>query len=123
YLAVERALTGKYDDHILCGGRDRYLGYSTIRSLLNSRESRNLDRLLEDFRLIPSKFQREDLDILHDTIAFDDRRATTVVVEGRLLLLPPVRSDADIRILVRKNNAIIYADEVEIGRFSLEEDQ
>ena len=123
YLAVERVLTGKYNDHTLRGGRDRYLGYSTIRSLLNPRETSNLDRLLEDFRLVPSKSLRKDLDILHDTIAFDEKIATTIVVEGRLFLLPPVPSDADIKILVRENHVIIYADDVEIGEFLLEEDQ
>jgi len=123
YLAVERVLTGKYDDHILRGGKDRYLGYTTIRSLLNPSETRQLDRLLEDFRLIPSKSLRKDLDILHDTIAFDDKRATTIVVDGKLLLLPPVPSDADIKILVRHNHVLIYADEVEIGQFLLREDQ
>jgi len=123
YLAVERALTGEYDDHILHGGRDRYLGYATIRSLLNPRETRSLDRLLEDFRLIPSRSTREDLDVLHDTITHDEKRATTIVVEGNLLILPPIRSDADIKILVREKIAFIYADDVEIGQFQLDEDQ
>ena len=123
YLAVERALTGKYDDHILRGGRDRYLGYATMRSLLNHREIRNLDRLLEDFGLIPSKSTRKDLDVLHDTIAYDEKRATTIVVEGNLLMLPPIPSDADIKILVRGKAAFIYADDVEIGKFRLDDDQ
>jgi hypothetical protein len=122
YLAMERVLTGKYEDHSLRGGIDRYLGYSTIRDLLNPRETSNLDRLLDDFRLVPSKFLRKDLDILHDTITFDERRSTTMVVEGRLLVLPPVPSDADIKILVRNNHAIIYVDDLEIGDFLLEED-
>jgi hypothetical protein len=123
YLAVERVFTGKYDDHILRGGKDRYMGYSTIGSVLNPRETVLLDRLLEDFRLIPSKSVRKDLDILHDTIAFDDMRATTVVVDGKLLTLPPVPSGADIKILVRQNHVFIYADDVEVGQFLLEEDE
>ncbi len=120
---MERVFTGKYDDHALHRGKDRYLGYSTIRRLLNPHETRLLDRLLEDFGLIPSKFPRENLDILHDTIAFDDKRSTTVVVHGKLLLLPPVPIGADIRILVRQNHVIIYADEEEVGHFLLEENQ
>jgi hypothetical protein len=48
YLAIERAFTNKYSDHVLRGGKDRYLGYTTIRKRLKSRKIKQLDKLILD---------------------------------------------------------------------------
>jgi hypothetical protein len=46
YLAIERLLTNKIDDHIVREGEDRYLGYESIRNLLSSVEIYQLDKML-----------------------------------------------------------------------------
>ncbi|MHA2424783.1 MAG: hypothetical protein ACXAEF_08350 [Candidatus Thorarchaeota archaeon] len=54
YLAVERIIADKYADHVVTRGRDRYLGYGTIREDLTSHEIKQLDKLLSDLGLISS---------------------------------------------------------------------
>ena len=39
YLAVERLFAGKYEDHVVRRGKDRYLGYRSIRVQLTHLES------------------------------------------------------------------------------------
>jgi len=53
YLAVERAFLGRFQDEVLRRGADRYLGYTTLRSMLSSTEKRTLDRLIRDTGLVP----------------------------------------------------------------------
>ncbi|MHA2143318.1 MAG: hypothetical protein ACXADF_17710 [Candidatus Thorarchaeota archaeon] len=48
YLAIERAVTKKFTDHILKDGKDRYLAYSSIRNRLKSHQLEQLDRLISD---------------------------------------------------------------------------
>jgi hypothetical protein len=48
YLAIERAFTNKYSDHILRDGEDMYLGYASIRKRLKSREVKLLDKMISD---------------------------------------------------------------------------
>ncbi|MCK4567959.1 MAG: helix-turn-helix domain-containing protein, partial [Candidatus Thorarchaeota archaeon] len=54
YLAIERAFTRNYADHIIREGEDRYLGYTSIRKLLKAHEVQQLDSLMSDFGLEPS---------------------------------------------------------------------
>ncbi len=54
YLALERVIADKYSDHVVSRGKDRYLGYSTIRAHLSIREIKQLDRLLTDLGFITS---------------------------------------------------------------------
>ncbi|MFX0107968.1 MAG: hypothetical protein ACFE7R_06780 [Candidatus Hodarchaeota archaeon] len=51
YLAVERVLTTKFEDHNLRNGEDRYLGYFSIRKLLKAHEIRQLDILLSNYEI------------------------------------------------------------------------
>ncbi len=54
YLALERAYTGRYHDQRPRGrGRDRYLGYASIRAMLDGRDINSLDRLLRDSGVVP----------------------------------------------------------------------
>jgi hypothetical protein len=48
YLAIERAFTNKYSDHVLRGGEDRYLGYDSIRKLLKSHDVKKLDHIMSE---------------------------------------------------------------------------
>ena len=48
YLAIERAFTNEYSDHIDGKGDDRYLGYESIRKLLTSSQVTQLDILMSD---------------------------------------------------------------------------
>jgi len=52
YLAIERAYTKKFFDHILREGEDKYLGYTSIRKRLKSKEVRKLDKLLSDLGIV-----------------------------------------------------------------------
>ncbi len=54
YLAVERIYVGKYLDHIVKKGKDRYVGYNKIRDSLNAHEITQLDLLLQRLGLTPS---------------------------------------------------------------------
>ncbi|MBY8996330.1 MAG: hypothetical protein KGD60_01265 [Candidatus Thorarchaeota archaeon] len=48
YLALERLFTNKYSDHILRGGEDRYLGYTSIKKRLKSRKLKLLEKMMSD---------------------------------------------------------------------------
>ena len=48
YLAIERAFTNKYSDHVLREGEDRYLGYTSIRKMLKSHLVKQLDKLMSE---------------------------------------------------------------------------
>ena len=52
YLAIERAFTNKYSDHILRNGEDMYLGYTSIRKRLKSQEVRRLDEMISDYGIM-----------------------------------------------------------------------
>ncbi|MHA2024311.1 MAG: hypothetical protein ACW98U_00300 [Candidatus Thorarchaeota archaeon] len=52
YLAIERAFTNKYTDHVLRNGEDRYLGYSSIRKLLRSKKVKLLDQLMSNLGIV-----------------------------------------------------------------------
>jgi hypothetical protein len=47
-LAIERAFTLKYADHIIGEGKDKYLGYKSIKKLLKTHEVQQLDSLMSD---------------------------------------------------------------------------
>jgi hypothetical protein len=55
YLAIERAFTKKYADHILREGEDRYLGYRTIKKLLKTKEVQKLNHLMVNYGIARSK--------------------------------------------------------------------
>ena len=116
YLAVERLFAGKYEDYVISRGRDRYMGYASVRRSLTQIEIQQLDKLLAELHLIPSKPPRS-LDVSHDIAIVDKKRHTTLTVEGHQFSIPEVTQNPDIKLVHRGNMVYVYADEVLIGEF------
>ncbi|MFX1483753.1 MAG: hypothetical protein ACFFCP_11275 [Promethearchaeota archaeon] len=114
YLAVERLLSGKYDDHII-GKKDRYLGYRTIRKHLTSYELQQLDQLMSSMRLKPISTKASL--VSHDTVLFGNKGKSEVYIEGHKFLIPDTMEDPDIKIVSRQGSVLVYADEVIIGEY------
>lgn len=95
FLGVERLFAGKYEDHIIKRGKDRYLGYRSIRQLLTESETIHLDALLLQLRLIPSK-KMERPRKYHDIVIMHTSTSTTIRIDGN-----------DFELLSRKENPII----------------
>ena len=55
YLAIERLYAEKYEDHLLHRGKDKYLGYRTVRQKMTNLEVAHLDAMLEELSLIPPR--------------------------------------------------------------------
>lgn len=110
YLATERILTGKYSDHVMDRGRDRYLGYSTIRAILSDSEIVSLDRLLSDFAIVP-KDNRPNATV-HDIAIMCTDISRIIQVDGRRLVIENIDRDSDIRIVVRESSTDIFIDDI-----------
>jgi hypothetical protein len=119
YLAVERLLAGKYEDHVIRRGKDRYLGYRTIRAQLTHHESQQLDALLSEIGLIPSKFQSPVIKT-HDVALFNKGRRTTLTIEGYRFLLPEGMKDPAIKLVERNYVTYVYADDIILGEYTEE---
>jgi hypothetical protein len=52
FLAIERAFTNKYSDHVLREGEDRYLGYTSIRQRMKPKGVKQLDSLMSDLGMV-----------------------------------------------------------------------
>jgi len=109
YLAVERAFVNKYDDHRIRGGRDRYLGFQSIRKLLNFHERSTLENLLEDFNILPRESTRPRL--LHDTAIHDGLGQSILMIEGRAIQIKGLQPDSELKLLIRDEFLYVYADE------------
>ena len=96
YLGVERLLAGKYEDHIIRKGKDRYLGYRSVRQLLNHDELKHLDALLTQLRLVPSK-KMESKIAHHDIVIIHTTTDTTIRVDGHEFKVALQREDAEVR--------------------------
>lgn len=118
YLAIERLFAGKYNDHIIGSGRDRYLGYRSIRNQLTSLETQQLNTLLTKIQLAPAK-PRSSIWRSHDTVVFNNEHRTTIAIEGHQFSLPENLQNLDIKLVERNNIAYIYADEILIGEFTV----
>lgn len=116
YLAVERILAGKYEDHIIQRGRDRYLGYRAIRELLTQKETDNLDALMSDLKLKPG-LQTEHPKVNHDSVIYEMAGKSTITIEGIQFLLPDGIQNPDIKIVDRDGFVSVYADEVLVGQY------
>ncbi len=117
YLAVERLFAGKYEDHVIRRGKDKYIGYRSIRSQLTHLESQQLDTLLSEIGLVPTKLPSL-VTMSHDIVMFDKQRKTTLTVEGHQFLLPPGIQNPDIKLIERNYVTYVYADEILVGEFS-----
>ncbi|MFW9887860.1 MAG: hypothetical protein ACFFER_06745 [Candidatus Thorarchaeota archaeon] len=110
YLATERAYVNKYEDHTVRGCKDRYLGFQSIRELLNEHEKGMLEKLLEDFRIIPSK-KTTRFRLIQDTAIHDDVGHTTLMIEGQSIRVKGVGADSDLKLLFRDKVLYVYADD------------
>ena len=120
YLAVERLFAGKYEDHVVRRGKDRYLGYRSIRVQLTHLESQQLDTLLLEIGLVPTKHP-SPVTMSHDIAMFDKESKTTLTIEGHQFLLPQGIQNPDIKLIERNYVTYVYADEILVGEFSEEE--
>ena len=116
YLAVERLLAGKYEDHIIQRGKDRYLGYRSIRNLLSQKEIRNLDLLLSNLKLKPAKTSHRS-SFSHDSIVYEKDGISTIAIDGETFVIPQGMIDPDIKIVNREGIVSVYADEKIIGQY------
>ena len=120
YLAVERLFTGKYEDHVVQRGKDRYLGYRTIRAQLTHLECQQLDELLSEIGLVPTK-QPSPVTLSHDVVMFDRSSKTTLTIEGHQFILPRGIQNPDIKLVERNLVTYVYADEILVGEYTEEE--
>lgn len=116
YLAVERLLAGKYEDHIVSRGKDRYLGYRSIRNLLTSQEILNLDILMSEMQLKPAQPTNPTM-ISHDSALFEKEGKSTISIDGYQFVLPDGLQNPDIKIVNREGIVLVYADEIMIGQY------
>jgi hypothetical protein len=116
YLAIERLFAGKYEDHVIRRGKDRYLGYKSIRSQMTELEVQQLDSLLSEVGIIPSR-EKDVRKTIHDTLIHEEPKRSTIIVEGHRFILPSAIKEPDIRIIERNSTTYVYADEVLVGEF------
>ncbi|MHA2024924.1 MAG: hypothetical protein ACW98U_03390 [Candidatus Thorarchaeota archaeon] len=116
YLAVERVIAGKYEDHIIQRGKDRYLGYRSIRKLLTEIEVKNLDVLMSNLNLKPVKASHRH-SFSHDSILYEKDGISTIVIDGENFVIPQGMIDPDIKIVHRDGFVLVYADEEIIGQY------
>ncbi len=120
YLAVERILAGKYEDHIVSRGKDRYLGYRTIRNLLTSKEIQNLDILMSKMKLKPVQHTNPTI-FSHDSALFEKGGKTMISIDGNQFTLPDGLQNPDIKMVNRDGSVMVYADKILVGQY--EEDE
>ncbi|NHI88807.1 MAG: hypothetical protein EAX87_04735 [Candidatus Thorarchaeota archaeon] len=116
YLAIERLFAGKYEDHVIRRGKDRYLGYKSIRSQMTELEVQQLDSLLSEVGIIPSR-EKDVRKTTHDTLIHEEPKRSTIIVEGHRFMLPSAIKEPDIKIIERNSTIYVYADEVLVGEF------
>lgn len=119
YLAIERLYTGKFEDHLIHRGKDRYLGYRSIRAQLSQLECQQLDVLLSKIGLIPAK-PSSPITLSHDVTIVDKKTRTTLTVEGHTFLIPENIRDPDIKLVERDLVTYVYADNILLGEFQEE---
>ena len=114
YLAIERVYTGKFEDHIICRGKDRYLGYRSVREQLTRLECRQLDEVLSMIGLIPAR-PASPITMSHDIAIVEKKTRITMMIEGHRFLLPENISDPDIKLIERDLITYVYADDILLG--------
>lgn len=111
YLAFERVTTGRYNDNLVNRGRDRYLGYETIRKQISDFEKMQLDKLMEHRMLKPSKPK-----LAHDSVIVDNYLS----IGGYVFKNAKISSDTDIKFIIRDSRTYIYADDILVGQLDVE---
>jgi hypothetical protein len=119
YLAIERVYTGKFEDHLVRRGKDRYLGYRSIRTQLTQLECQQLDMLLSKIGLIPTK-PPSPITMSHDFAIVDKKTRATLLIEGHKFLIPENIRDPDIKLVERDYVTYVYADNILLGEFHTE---
>ncbi len=112
YLAVERLLAGKYEDHIVKRGKDRYMGYRTIRANLSQPELVQLDRLLAELRLIPRKAADRERGV-HDMARRTLPDRTILLIDGLQVELEGISSSAQIEAIEVESTLVVTVDGIE----------
>ena len=113
YLGVERLFTGKYEDHIIRKGRDRYLGYRSIRNLLSDTELKHLDTLLKQLRLIPQQMIASPPKH-HDILIVNSSTNTIIEISGYTFELPFI-DNPDVTIVERESSTHVLVNGEDIG--------
>ncbi|MBN2228901.1 MAG: hypothetical protein JW779_04835 [Candidatus Thorarchaeota archaeon] len=116
YLAVERILTGKYEDHIIQNGKDLYLGYSSIRKHLSKHELSQLDALLTKMRLIPKRRSKQHFKH-HDILVKQDQEVTKIRVDGYEFTTSFPVNNIEISLLEKGDMTFVYVNGGEIGSY------
>lgn len=116
YLAVERAMTGKYEDFVISKGEDMYLGYRSIRSYLNEEELNQLDALLVEMRLIPQR--KKDHRVPHHDLAIIKKDGTSeILIDGHVFTFEGNIDDSQVEIIIRDGVSHVYHRKQEIGKY------
>lgn len=116
FLAVERLFAGKYEDHIIRKGRDRYLGYRSIRQLLTSSELMHLDTLLAQLKLIPGP-KTEMKKIHHDIEILHSATSTTIKIDGHEFEVQSRMEDPKIALLHKGQSIHVIVNDDDVGFF------
>jgi hypothetical protein len=113
YLGVERLFTGKYEDHIIRKGRDRYLGYRSIRNQLSETELKHLDILLKQLRLIPHQMIARS-PRQHDIIIVNSSTNTIIEINGYRFELPFI-DNPNVKIVESESSTHVLVNGEDIG--------
>jgi len=113
YLGVERLFAGKYEDYIIQKGKDRYLGYRSIRSHLTDTELKYLDILLTQLRIVPSMMINKSTRH-HDIVIMHSSTNTIINIDGNKLELP-LLDNPDIRVLKKGQSFHIFVNGEDFG--------
>lgn len=111
YLAFERVTTGRYNDIPVNKGRDRYLGYESIRSRMSDRERKQLDKLMEQRMLKPCRPK-----LAYDSVIVENYLS----IGGHIFEGVNISPEADIKFIIRDSRTYIYADDTLIGQLDEE---
>ncbi len=115
YLAVERIVAGKYDDYVIKRGKDKYLGYTSIRKRLLEKELEQLDMLLIEMKLIPRKTTTHIVEH-HDMHVIRKKDSTFIHVDGYKFTIKEDVKDCDVRIVDKLGLTEIYVGRDLIGQ-------
>jgi hypothetical protein len=121
YLAAERATSGKYDDYIIKNGKDRYLGYRTIRAYLSNEESVQLDALLKEMRLVPRKNEKLRVPYADMTI-LRSNKTTLITVADYMISLDQNVEGSQVEINTKHGISRVYVDGEEVFNYRVMED-